>query len=66
MVWTSACAGAELKTWFWVIAGPAFSAGTGTGLATWGCVDTEAGVEDRACVEAWATTCGKVGMGANI
>lgn len=48
------------------MAGTAFCAGASTGLATWGCAGTEAGVEDKTCVEDWAATCGRTGTGVDI
>lgn len=56
----------RVETWFCTIAEATFCAGASTGLATWGCAGTEAGVEDKTCVEAWAATCGRAGTGVDI
>lgn len=55
-----------MKICFCVIVMPAFCVAEGKDLATWDCEATEAGVEDRTCMEDWAAACGKAGIGADI
>lgn len=47
----------------WFCTTDAVWARTSAGLIPWGCVETEGGVEDKTCIEAWA---GRPGNGADI